>query len=93
MFLFKPDSFSEIKNSMHNAQKRTDLFSIEQIYFFVVLSIMQKRNCRKWERMNTSSYTSSLNWATSSLHQNQVEITKTQYNQVQFPLFLKPTRT
>ena len=25
----------------------------EQIYFFAVLSIMQKLNCRDWERMNT----------------------------------------
>ena len=63
LYMFLSDSNNFFRNQEQYAQcpERTDLFSIEQIYFFAVLSIMQKRNCREWERMNTSSYTGSLN--------------------------------
>ena len=39
--------------------------------------------------MNTSSYTGSLNWATSSLHQNQVEITKNTVQPRKIPTVLE----
>ena len=63
LYMFLSDSNTFFRNQEQYAQcpERTDLFSIEQIYFFAVLSIMQKRNCRERERMNTSSYTGSLN--------------------------------
>ena len=63
LYMFLSDSNTFFRNQEQYAQcpERTDLFSIEQIYFFAVLSIMQKRNCRERERMNTSNYTGSLN--------------------------------
>jgi len=44
LYMFLSDSNNFFRNQEQYAQcpERTDLFSIEQIYFFAVLSIMQK---------------------------------------------------
>ena len=58
LYMFLSDSNSFFRNQEQYAQcpERTDLFSIEQIYFFAVLSIMQKRNCRERENEHKQLY-------------------------------------
>ena len=58
LYTFLSDSNTFFRNQEQYAQcpERTDLFSIEQIYFFAVLSIMQKRNCRERENEHNLSY-------------------------------------
>ena len=54
-------TFSEIKNSMHSAQKEQIYFQLNRFISLLFYQLCRKRNCRERERMNTINYTGSLN--------------------------------